>query len=212
MPGITPDPLTSLMTGLQNSETQLEHGRLSSSPLRDHCMESFFVYFQAAHPFLLPKTFLLERLRTRPLPHLEAAMRYVGSYFVKSAPIAAIEEEVRLALSRNFVKDGFTVQALLLFAIAMDGSNAQPAALELLIQAQDLALELGMNRREYASIHGEGSPVLEESWRRTWWELYIIDGMIAGVHQASTFRLNTVPANVYLPCEEQEYTSGVSQT
>jgi hypothetical protein len=59
-------------------------------------------------------------------------------------------------------------------------------------------------------MHGEGLAVLEESWRRTWWEMYVLDGMIAGVHERSSFRLNEMPFEVLLPCEEHEFVSGVS--
>lgn len=53
-------------------------------------------------------------------------------------------------------------------------------------------------------------PLLEESWRRTGWDLYIIDGMITGGRRESNFVLFDVAADVLLPCEEDEYLSGVS--
>ena len=38
---------------------------------------------------------------------------------------------------------------------------------QVLQAAIDLALDLGMNRRDFAVENGEGCPILEESWRRT---------------------------------------------
>lgn len=196
-------------SGLDIGNVMFDPAQYPPAVLAERCMEAFFHYFHPAHPFLLPKSFLLARLRIRPMPFLEAAMRYVGSYYVKSAPIATLEQEARLAISRNPVRDAFAVQAMLLLCIGLDGNNDQKQALEFLLQAQDLAMDIGMHERNFATIHGENFAVLEESWRRTWWELYIIDGMIAGVHQQSSFRLNSVPASVLLPCEEQEYNLGV---
>ena len=39
-----------------------------------------------------------------------------------------------------------------------------------------------------------------------------MDGMIAGVHQKSTFRMKEIAADVALPCEEKEFALGVSRT
>ncbi|KAI1267207.1 hypothetical protein F5Y18DRAFT_425051 [Xylariaceae sp. FL1019] len=59
-----------------------------------------------------------------------------------------------------------------------------------------------------ATTHGGGNPRLEESWRRTWWDLFVVDGMIAGVHRQTNFLLFDIVADVGLPCEEQEFLSG----
>lgn len=150
--------------------------------------------------------------KDKELDYLEATLRYIGSFYVEQAPKAALGLEAEhLVYHADCPKDGFRVQALLILAIGLDGYTFQERALQILCDAQDLALELGMNTADFAVMNGGGLGVLEESWRRTWWELYIIDGMIAGVHQKSSFRLNNIPADVVLPCEEKEYISGVSQ-
>lgn len=38
-----------------------------------------------------------------------------------------------------------------------------------------MALEMDMNPQEFATQYGEGNAVLEESWRRTYWILFIKD-------------------------------------
>ena len=183
---------------------------LVSNELRERCLEAFFHYFYPAHPFVFPRTHLLNLMRKGSLTRLELAMKYVGSYYVKGAPTDRLAWEATQHLSSNdCVKDGFTVQALILVSIALDGNSELKRAAEIMVQAQDLAIELGMHHRDYAAMHGEGIPAMEESWRRTWWELYVVDGMVAGVHQSSSFRLNQITADVLLPCEEQEYLSGV---
>jgi hypothetical protein len=149
--------------------------------------------------------------KENPLHHLEAAMRYIGSFYLAQAPTTTFAADAERAVyNMTCPKDGFKVQAMLILAIGLDGYTLQEKALQFLVQAQDLALELGMNRREFAGLNGSGLTVLEESWRRTWWELFVVDGMIAGVHQKSSFRLNDIPAEVGLPCEEEQYVNGVS--
>ncbi|RFU34515.1 hypothetical protein B7463_g1807, partial [Scytalidium lignicola] len=178
--------------------------------LQQRCMEAFFHYFAPSHPFMLPKPNLLKLLKEKPLGYIEAILWYVGSLYIPEAPTASFEREAeRLVNLPTCPRDGFKVQAMLLLAIAFDGYLYRDKALQLLIEAQDLAFDLGMDKREFASMHGEGCVIMEESWRRTWWELYAIDGMIAGVHQKSIFRFYNVTSDVPLPCEETEYMSGI---
>jgi hypothetical protein len=182
----------------------------SGLDLRERCIEAFYYHFYPAHPFILPRDAFVKFRKEKPVDHLEAAMRYVGSFYVPQAPTVALGLEAeRTIYHADCPKDGFRVQAMLILTIGLDGYTYQEKALQILVDAQDLALEFGMNKRDFAAINGNGSELLEESWRRTWWEMYIVDGMIAGVHQKSTFRMKEIFADVSLPCEEREFTSGV---
>lgn len=105
---------------------------------------------------------------------------------------------------------GFDVQALLLYSIAVYWSNDPDHGTVLLDEAIQMAVELGMNRKEFPVQHGNNNPVLEESWRRTWWLLYITDAHIAGSTHVFPFRTNNIDKTVDLPCEEHEYDSGVT--
>lgn len=102
------------------------------------------------------------------------------------------------------------MQANLLIAIGLDGSGELERALIFFNQALDIALEIGMQHERFAERNGGGNSVVEESWRRTWWECVVLDGMAAGMHQASSIRLDGVGRGVGLPCEEGSYISGVS--
>lgn len=179
--------------------------------ISERCIESYFYHFHPAHPCVVPRDYFM-RLRTeRPLSHLEAAMRYVGSFFVPQASTITLGIEAERALYHaDCPQDAFRVQAMLILCIGLDGYTSQEKALKILVDAQSLALELGMNMRGFAMTASAGSAVLAESWRRTWWEMYIVDGMIAGVHQKSSFPMKDIPADVVLPCEESEYVRAVS--
>lgn len=179
--------------------------------LRERCIEAFYFHFYPAHPFILPRDDFFKLRKQRPLDPLEAAMRHVGSFYVPQAPTVALGLEAeRTIYHADCPKDGFRVQAMLILTIGLDGYTYQEKALQILVDAQDLALQFGMNKREFAIINGNSSDIMEESWRRTWWEMYIVDGMIAGVHQKSTFRMKEIPADVELPCEERDFALGVS--
>ena len=67
-----------------------------------------------------------------------------------------------------------------------------------------------------ATPHHLRSTVLQNAsfaWDQTrgtaWWDLYVVDGIIAGVHRATNFLLFDIVADVALPCEEHEFISGV---
>ncbi|TVY81745.1 hypothetical protein LSUE1_G002821 [Lachnellula suecica] len=182
----------------------------SGLDLREKCIEAFFYHFWPAHPFVLPRAQFMALRKERPVDQLEAAMRYVGSFYVSQAPTTAFALEAeRTVYHADCAKDGFKVQAMLILAIGLDGYTYQEKALQIIVDAQNVALDIGLNLRDFAVLNGNLSLALEESWRRTWWELYIVDGMIAGVHQKSTFPLKDVAADVLLPCEEKVYASGV---
>ncbi|KAF5633057.1 hypothetical protein F52700_6158 [Fusarium sp. NRRL 52700] len=105
-------------------------------------------------------------------------------------------------------KDGFLVQALLLLLIGLDGQGQQEQARQILARLERISVDIGLNTRSYATTYGRGIPMMEESWRRTWWELFVVDGLIAGVHRSTNFFLFDVASGVALPCEEYEYLSG----
>jgi hypothetical protein len=175
------------------------------------CMEAFYQYFYDAHPFIPPRHQLLQVLKQTPMEHLQTAICYVGSRYVPGAPLSsfALEFESYLLGNKPSPKDASMVQAMLLFALGLHGNNERKKAVEILVKAQTLAIELGMSQREYSLANGRGSTTCEESLRRTWWELYVVSIMVAGFHGTRTFYHRDPLSNVPLPCEEKEFASGV---
>lgn len=112
----------------------------------------------------------------------------------------------RILASQNEY-NGYLVQAKLLLAVTLHAHNERRAAREMLDSAVQLALDLGMSRADFATSNSEGSQLLEESWKRTWWELYVLDGIFAALDQQTSFRLGGVDSDVALPCEEGDYST-----
>ncbi|KAM3427119.1 hypothetical protein MY4824_009633 [Beauveria thailandica] len=183
---------------------------LQSFSLADRCLDAFFYHFHASHPFVLPKPFLLTLVGDPSLEPVLAAARWVGSLFIDAgaARQALFQEAYRIVYESQRPKDGFVVQAMMLLIVALDGCCDNDKARKILRDAETLAVQIGLNTRPFATLHGRSLPVMEESWRRTWWDLFIIDGLIAGVHRVTNFILYDVPADVPLPCEEVQFLSG----
>uniref|UniRef100_A0A8H7K7W3 Zn(2)-C6 fungal-type domain-containing protein n=2 Tax=Bionectria ochroleuca TaxID=29856 RepID=A0A8H7K7W3_BIOOC len=185
-----------------------------SSALSDRYLNSYYQNFHASHPFTLPKKYLFQFTNFAALEPLLCAIRWVGSLYVDRVFSRGqlLEEAYRKINDPNTPQDGLLVQAMLVLIVGLDGTRQLEAAKKLLADAGALAVKIGLNSHQFAIAHGRDNAVVQESWRRTWWDLYVVDGMIAGVHRATNFALFDVQADVQLPCEEWEYQSGVIPT
>ncbi|KAM3431827.1 hypothetical protein MY4824_006929 [Beauveria thailandica] len=166
------------------------------------------VDYARRHPLVLPQKHLLPRVKEEALQPLLAVMHWVGSKYI--AP--EMDQQLLLDVARLSVDEaqtkkanGFTVQAMTVLLVALDGTGYPQQAVELLTRTKQMALSLGMNYSQFMTESKTRFRVLDESWRRTWWELYVLDGMFAGAHRATTFSLLDVPTDVGLPCEDDDY-------
>jgi hypothetical protein len=174
----------------------------------------YYMYFHTSHPCVLPLRYMKQKLKenwpgTKLLAHV---MEYIASVYLQSVSSASFEKQVIMQLAElKPYTNGFEVQALLLYSIALYWNDGDERATQLLNLAIDKALLLGMNQQSYANANSNGEPVLAESWRRTWWLLYIAEAHVAGINHWVSFRLSihNTAATVELPCEESDYGFGV---
>ena len=168
--------------------------------------KSFYANFSSAHPFLMPLKQLEKHLQDHSLLHLQAAICFAGSFYVPTVPRESIREMAcSLLVPKVPSCNPYTVQALLLLALCLNACNDIDTATQALSMAIDLALELQMNTAKFAMAYSPSSPIEQESWRRTWWELYCVNGFLAAMRRGKDFYLFNVPTDVGLPCEERHY-------
>lgn len=179
-------------------------------PLRERYIDSFYENFYAAHPFIPPKELLLILSQQISLEPLLAAIRWIGSLYIDRDNSDSLLTDASHQIDGAPLRNGFLVQAMLLVIIGLDGNRQEKRARKLLEGARDISIQIKLNSDPFAVTNGQGIPILEESWRRTWWELYVVDALMSGVHQTNTFFLYDVPTDVALPCEEHQYLTGVS--
>lgn len=173
-------------------------------------LAAYYAYFHPAHPFLLPEPQMLELLSTGQFMHLNLAIQYIGSLYIPPARRGAQAEELKNALARaDIPRDGIMVQAMLLYSTGLHMSDHEELSAQVMQATVDLALELGMDKRDFAIQNGSNSALMEESIRRTWWEVFVLDGLNAGVNPQYTLRLLGHQSSIDLPCEERDYSSGV---
>ncbi|KAL8743431.1 MAG: hypothetical protein Q9190_004216 [Brigantiaea leucoxantha] len=182
--------------------------------IEDDLLDLYYSFFHVAHPCALPCSFLKQRLDFN-LPELRPVllvMQYIGSLYSSSIPSPPLEALVIDALGENQItatqSNGYLVQALILYSVAVYWCDDIDRGLKLLDQAIFTAVDIGMNRQDFATEHGSGDPVLQECWRRTWWTIYVVDAHIAGSTHKYPFKAHNIVVSVDLPCEEQQYESG----
>jgi hypothetical protein len=201
----------SLSTSLSLSD---DPGYVSESAgTTDLLLVLYYTFFHNAHPCAPPHQSMRQRLSENPesVQLLVLVMSFIGSLYAPSLSSKPFEEQLRSELSKAQPRlTGFRVQALLLYSIAVYWNNEIERGLELLDNAVCMALDLEMHLCEFSILHGNGDPVLEECWRRTWWQIYVNDMHFAASSHARTFKTSGVVATAELPCEEHEYESGVS--
>jgi hypothetical protein len=136
-------------------------------------------------------------------------MRLIGHIYARREWSTELKDHIEACCAQASPSDPIIIQARLLYSIALfwyDQKNQGKSESDDAIQ---LALDLQLSREEFAIQYGGDDPVLAESWRRTWWMLYIVDAYYTGTLGTMEMRAVDVNATVKLPCEEDEYESGV---
>ncbi|KAN0083737.1 hypothetical protein V8E54_002825 [Elaphomyces granulatus] len=199
-----PQPGTELKAPLLTPRTP---DSAAASPGGDgYLVDLYYSNFHAAHPVLPPLRVLY---RFNPPTFLEYVIKFIGSHFTS----VVSSESYRPNIITSVVDQELSVekvQALLLLAIVLHSRNERAEAGSCLGRALDLAYELEMHRKSYAETMGGGDPVREESLRRTWWELFVIEGMLTALGARKSFTASMVPLEVPLPCEESIFQDGLA--
>ena len=181
----------------------------------DRLIELYFNHFWDAYPIVLPLHFFQERrsMQNHGMAELLSVLRYIGSLY---APWASSESYYKTALAAlsapHMPRSPFNVQALMLFAVAQYHQCLKAESRVSMDAAIGITLELRMNERGFARAYGEGNPVLEECWRRTWYCMQVNDQHLSVVENAPLYTLSSVPGTVDLPCDDEFFKTGVSCT
>lgn len=222
---ISPTPASSRQVSISNESNfgNLEQdaagsfGQLAFMDEPDALLDAYYSHFHPSHPCALPRFSFTRHMKLDPLalqPVL-LVMRYIGSLYAAPASSSSLETKVTAALAafptRTTITAAYHVQALTLYSIAVYWCDEIDRGLGLLDDAISKAVCLGMNLQEFAVKHGSNDPVIEESWRRTWWLIHITDAHLAGSTHTFPFKTGNLYMSVDLPCSKDMYASGVGR-
>ncbi|KAK2771033.1 C6 transcription factor [Colletotrichum kahawae] len=190
---------------ISRSSPQSHAGDLETDPL----IKSYYESFHNLHPLLLPRAAFLRLVKDPPstfnFSPLTAVMRLIGNIYARQEWSILLKDQTEEGLLQLSPDSPVLVQCRLLYSIALFWNNFKDEAKHQMDCATEVAERLGMHKSEFSRQYNAGEPVLEESWRRTWWMLYIIDAYYAGTLGTMNFRVGNIEATVELPCEEREY-------
>ncbi|KAF2478507.1 hypothetical protein BDY17DRAFT_314185 [Neohortaea acidophila] len=216
--------IPSVRTGLAAASSQptrrppgevLGTDSMSSGPFalsqqdEDHLVNLYYYHFHPVHPVLLPHS----RFNKHAYPsHLRLVVQLIGSRYTSAFASDTLKEATATSMTgiaKLETDPVHLIQSLLLYAIYLHASTDRSLALSVCAKASDLALEIGLHRADYVVEHGAQGVLLDESLRRTWWELFVLDGYFAALHRQMAFRCNAVEVTAQLPCEERWYCEGL---
>ncbi|KAI1369920.1 hypothetical protein F5Y08DRAFT_5406 [Xylaria arbuscula] len=174
----------------------------------------YYKHFHRCHPCVLPQRNLQQYYEKNPeqesVALLVAIMRFIGSLY--SYPDLTLQLRDRVIEGFQAVRgqppDPFLALCHLLYSISLYWSAEKTKAREEIDAAIEITLALGMNHREFAAEHGRSDTILQESYRRIWWQVFCIDAYYAAIKRSPTFTLCEIDTDTELPCEEEEYESG----
>ena len=207
--------ITSHHRGAMNAK--LNSG-FSAGGINEDLINLYYSYFHAAHPCVLPRWSLNQHYAANPLAFTPVVfvMQFIGSLFDPSVSTEMCRDMATRALplsqDQSMPLTPHQIQALLLFSITLYWSDEIERSLDLLGLVIHRALEMQMHHSAFATQNSRSDPVLEESWRRTWWQIYITEGHIASSARTFPSRIGIIEMTTMLPCEEEAYESGVSPT
>ena len=168
----------------------------------DRFLRLYYENFHVAHPILVPSC----AYGNQQYPHfLQLVVNFVGSHYVPSSSSQQYKDKVAVELAANPDRSPSMAQAWLIYSIALYARGEWPEAQEAFLHSVEIALALGMNRSDFASSTQDEKSIQAESLRRTWWELYVMDVLMAVPLTTNAFRCSTTPPEVALPSEESAY-------
>lgn len=179
----------------------------------DPLIDLYYKNFHICHPFILPQKFLTRLYQNPHRQHgfapLIAVLRFIGNLYHTREWSISQKECLEQSISEASPSDPIVVQCRLLYSMALFWYDYKTDSQLQMNMATKLATDLQMFCYEFATAQEANDLVMRESWRRTWWMLYIVDAYYAGTLGTTNLQTMKIDATAELPCDESDYESGV---
>ncbi|KAH6900326.1 hypothetical protein B0T10DRAFT_554861 [Thelonectria olida] len=173
-----------------------------------YLVDQYYLYFHDSHPWLPPKTIMSSLIQTRPdeFGFTMAMIAYIGSIYISNMDTNPLREKAFRMASGPLNNSVWDVQALLSISIAACGEGQIGLCGTYFDKALQIALELGLQSKDFSEA--EDDRILAESYRRTYWALYLHGSLRTVREHLGHFQLFSTTVTTELPCEEWEYQTG----
>lgn len=200
--------------GTASTFVRAEHAAHSNNIWNDPLIDSYYKTFHICHPFILPRKHLTklyqDQNRQQSFAPLIAALRFLGNIYKAREWSIPLKQHLETSMSQAVALDPILVQCRLLYSMALFWYEYKDDSKLQVTMANKLAIDLQMFHPGFAAAQGADDLVLRESWRRTWWMLYIVDTYYAGTLGTMNLQVVNIDTTMELPCDESDYESGVS--
>ncbi|OJJ64560.1 hypothetical protein ASPSYDRAFT_84559 [Aspergillus sydowii CBS 593.65] len=195
-------PLLPLDDILEESGTVTVPRSVDRQDLNIHLISSYYLNYHAAHPFLPPfQSFLKSNPPKCLIDVIEfASSQYLSAHYAVDTTDLLISSVGEAALSVE------KVQSFLLLPIVCHGRQNPEKAKACLSWAIKGSLDLGMHQRQFSDDIVLQDTARAESIRRTWWEILVIDTLLAALQIGGSLQVDVGEyPDVPLPCAENDY-------
>jgi hypothetical protein len=180
-------------------------------------IDVFYHQFYPSHPFLPPHMRLIQSLRhnSETLNVLVPAIEYIASFYINIPDNSSFKQNAEQAVLESSSSSPFKLQALLLLAIGNHSSGFRETAEKYINKACDMVAELKLDQMDnnQENILSEISdPVMRESLRRTVWEVFYNDVVLAAFRGDSSQKMwRLLSSTLKLPCSDGDFIMQVSR-
>jgi len=183
---------------------QLNVDSMFSPTERSHLVGQYYSHFHRSHPMLVPRL----HFHNQNYPDfLIVACCVVGHHFASYKPSAdCIAKALSMTISAEGSDKIFRIQAFVLLALVFLGSHEMGRTSDCLGRAASLAHEAKLDSVEACILQDSATTLDRESARRTWWELYAVDALLA-LLEARPPKLTTQSPHKmpFVPCADNSY-------
>ncbi|KAH7156394.1 hypothetical protein EDB81DRAFT_388975 [Dactylonectria macrodidyma] len=171
----------------------------------NYLFDFYYSYFHDSHSWLPPKKMMAHMIdhRLEGLSFIATMITYIGSIYTKMVDTTPLRATAYAMASSSLPKSVWNVQALLCICIAALGEGCGDLCGPWFDKAVKMALDLGLHNKSFADA--EPNLVLAESYRRTYWGLYMHGSLRTVREHLGHFQLYDIVPTTDMPCEEWEY-------
>ena len=158
----------------------------------------YYAHFHQAHPVLPPHYVWAA---SSPPKYLVDLMEYIGLHYLSSLPPSDRIRELRIAVDGAELSVE-KIQGYLLLSVLLHGHEIGDGARECIGHAIECSLQLGLYLPDFSNGIETQNPAIAESIRRTWWEILVIDTLLAAVQRGGILQFRKEVPDMPLPRDE----------
>ncbi|CAG8890369.1 unnamed protein product [Penicillium egyptiacum] len=195
-----------LMASSDLSPTYVPEPPRSLPQMSIHLIKIFYECFHVAHPILAPFDLWV---MSSPPQYLVNIVEFIGLHHLSPGRTPECSNDL-LTATDNAELDLEKAQAYLLLSILFHGRKAPECAKKCVGLAIECSFRLGLHCRELSDTVEMQNTARAESTRRTLWEIFTVDTLLAAVQVGGTLQFNMDTPDVPLPSEDEKFVGGHS--